>query len=128
MIVDAHWDVMVGWTRAHTTKDQKAHATVEQKQIALGKYVDNMMTKKGAESDGVFFAERVVQDERATTEERHGAVQYAVCIHEKIEDDEDVNKIQSKSKVEVETLEAKSMTEASKFKMYAYCVEDKTYM
>ena len=128
MIVDADWDVMVGWTRTHTTKDQKAHATVEQKQIALWKYVGNRMTKKVADGDGVFFTERVVLDERATTEERHGAIQLAVCFQEKIEDDEDVKKIQSKNKVKVETLDAKSMRETSKLKMYACCLEDKTYM
>ena len=31
MIVDADCGVTVGWTRTHTTKDQKAHATVETK-------------------------------------------------------------------------------------------------
>ena len=63
-----------------------------------------------------------------TTEERHGAVQLALCFQEKIEDDEDVKKIQSKNKVKVETLDAKSMREASKNKMYACCLEDRTYM
>ena len=35
MIVEAGWDLMVKWTKAHTAKASKAEMIAEQKQIAL---------------------------------------------------------------------------------------------
>ena len=50
MIVEAGWDLMVQWTKAHTAKAPKAKMTAEQKQTMLGNDVaDDMLAKKGAE-------------------------------------------------------------------------------
>ena len=53
---------MVKWTKAHTTKAQKAKMVAKQKQVALHNDVADMPPERGAEGDGAFFTEIVARD------------------------------------------------------------------
>ena len=72
MIVEAGWDLMVQWTKAHAAKASKAKMIAEQKQIALGD-VANMLAER---CDGAFFTERCARDAREAKEKRHAAIKY----------------------------------------------------
>ena len=82
--------------------------TAEQKQMASGSDVADMLVRTGAEGDGV-FAERASQDARAKRENMYGAIKYAEWFHEKIEHYEDVEQIQEESRSKVNMVFAARM-------------------
>ena len=47
MIVEAGWDLVVWWTKADAAKAPKAKMAAEQKQIALGDDVADILAKRG---------------------------------------------------------------------------------
>ena len=52
MIVEAGWDLMVQWKKGAHCEGPKRKDDFEQKQIALGDDVADMLAKRGAEGDG----------------------------------------------------------------------------
>ena len=91
-------DKSVMWTEAHTTLEEKAKMSLEDRQVAWANEKADELPKTGALKDGAEVAERTAKHALDTRKKVYAAIRYAATFHDEIEELVDVEEISEENK------------------------------